>query len=202
MRIIDLTVALSEETPVYPGGPNAKIETEFIEDIGCRASSLRIGAHDGTHMDAPLHFVENGKTLAEYPAEKFVCRGVLIDVTGKKEIRREDLQGDIREGDFLILKTGQGLNFENCPVLAEDAMDYMIEKKISIFGWDSTNFGGDFPAQHRKLLGADILIVESLTNLENITGKEFKVIALPMKVKGAEAAPCRIIVIEDSSIEF
>jgi len=197
MKIIDLTVELSEETPVYPGNPTVNLETNKIEDFGCIVSNLSMFMHCGTHMDAPLHFVEGGKKLNEYPAERFVCRGVLIDLTGKKEINKKDLQGDIQEGDFLILKTGQGLSFENCPVLADDAIEYLIEKKISIFGWDAPSFGGDLAEQHRKMLGGDVLIVESLTNLESITSSGFKVIALPLKIKGAEAAPCRVVVIEE-----
>ncbi len=80
MRIIDLTVTLSESTPVFPGDPKLEItEIGSVEKDNYLEHRLCLPTHIGTHIDAPAHIIRGGKRLSDYPISKFIGDGVLID---------------------------------------------------------------------------------------------------------------------------
>src|SRR3712207_3383604 len=81
-RIVDLSMALDERTPFYPGDPEPRVcpATTIARD-GVNVSRLELGSHSGTHCDAPYHFLEDGLKLHELPLERFVGRGVVVDCT-------------------------------------------------------------------------------------------------------------------------
>lgn len=84
--LIDLTMPITSQTPVYPGDPKPKIEpaATFAQD-GYHVSRLVLGSHSGTHVDAPFHFYEHGWRLDDVPLTYFLGRGVVINATGKAE---------------------------------------------------------------------------------------------------------------------
>src|SRR3989344_3535557 len=152
--LVDLSVALNEKTPIYPGDPKTKIKiSAVLEKDGYHDHYVSVGTHVGTHMDAPSHMIAGGKNLDEFPIESFSGRGVYIQ-TGK--------------------------NFDSG------------EKKKK---WVGANWGGGarepFPI-HRILLGNDILIIENLTNLGVLAGKESTIYAFPIKLQ-IDGAPVRVV---------
>lgn len=197
--LIDLSVTLNRQTPVYPGDPEIKIEPAgVIERDGWNDHVISVNTHVGTHTDAPLHMIANGKTLDQVPIEQFVGRGRLIEV-GKEFDFESIKQADIEEGDIVLFRTSMSehyyepVYFEECPVMSEEIANYLVERKVKMVGVDagSVDNADSFPI-HKILLGGNVLIIENLTNLDKLTGKEFTVYALPIKLD-IDGAPARVI---------
>jgi kynurenine formamidase len=140
--------------------------------------------------------LENGKSLDQFSVERFVGRGVCVDV-------RQGFDSlqlfDVRQGDIVLLFTGMGAKyydesyFHNYPGIPPEIAEFLVNKKVSMVGSDTCNpdTGDDFPI-HRTLLGGDVLIIENLTNLDKLVGKECVIYALPIYL-GLDAAPARVI---------
>lgn len=188
MKYIDLSHTITSDLPVWPNDPPLKLEKivkyGFVVD-----NILHTGMHVGTHIDVAQHMIEGGKSVCEYPPEKFVGRGVLLDARGKQTIDVNLLNGvDLRAGDIVLVLTehdklfGQPEYFNAYPVFTEQFARTLVEKKISIVGTDSPSPDNHpFPV-HKILLGDDVLIIEMLTHLDQLLGiQEFNVIALPPK---------------------
>lgn len=188
MNYIDLTRTISPDLPRWPGDPSIKIERftkyGFIVD-----EKLTTTMHIGTHIDAPIHMIEAGKSLAQYPPEKFIGRGVLLNASNKKEIDIDLLKDvSIHPGDIVLILTGSESSygtptyFNEYPIFTEAFTQKLIESKINIIGIDSPSPDHmPFP-MHKILLANDILIIEVMTNLEKLLNiKNFEVIALPPK---------------------
>lgn len=199
MRFIDLSVPINENTPVYPGDPKTKIEPMGIFDKdGYEDSYVCVGTHAGTHIDAPRHMVKGGKSLDEIPVEQFVGRGVYIKVSNKNYNLEQVKQADIRKGDIVLFHTGMSdvyhskEYFGDYPAITEDIANYLISKKVKVVGVDTCSADHEPFTVHRILLRNNVLIIENLTNLEQLEGKEFKIYALPIKLE-IDGAPARVI---------
>ncbi|MBI1812922.1 cyclase family protein [Candidatus Peregrinibacteria bacterium] len=200
MRLIDLTHTFEGEMPVYPGDPHPTLM--LMEKEGCRDYWLETSMHVGTHMDAPLHMIEGGKYLSEMPVEKFAGRGYVIDARGREIISEELLDGITMEKNaILLVLTGHSSRFkspayfENFPMISEGFATRAVELGVSIVGMDTSSPDAPpFPV-HKILLGNEILIIENLTNLEQLLNVEhFTIAALPFKLH-ADAAPVRVVAI-------
>lgn len=201
MKIIDLTHSFTEKMPVYPGDPEPSLkQVASLEKDGFNDHMINTVMHVGTHMDAPLHMIADGKKMDEINTNKFIGKGILIDARGKDKVDASLLENiQIEEDSIVLVFTGFGSKyreqayFENYPGITEDFAQKMVELKVKIVGMDI--LGPDQPPfpTHKILLGNGILIIENLTNLDQLVGvKGFEVIALPAKFH-TDAAPVRII---------
>lgn len=199
-KFIDLTQPLTEQTPVYPGDPKTKISpSAVIERDGYNDHFVSFGTHVGTHIDAPLHMIAGGKTLDQFPIEHFVGNGVVIDASSaSKEIGVEHMDNQtIGSGDIVLFYTGWADRyqdpkyFEDYPPLSEALAQYLIERKIKMTGVDMCSPDKTPFNVHKILLANKILIIENLTNLDQLLGKKFTVYALPLKLK-LDAAQARV----------
>lgn len=201
MRIVDLTQTFTDKMPIYPGDPESSLhQVASIDKEGFTDHHIDSVMHVGTHMDAPLHMIENGKTMDQIDPSKFFGKGVLINAQGKDTIDASLLEGlTIEEGSIVLIYTGFGVKyrdagyFENYPGVTEDFAQRMVELKVKIVGMDI--LGPDQPPfpTHKILLSNEILIIENLTNLDQLIGVDnFEVIALPAKYQ-ADAAPVRVL---------
>ncbi len=106
MTIIDLTVPVNENTPVYPGDPEVVIKCAGMFDKdGYNDHLISIGTHVGTHIDAPFHMLADGKKLDQAPIEQFVGRGCYINTQEGFDLKNVK-KADIREGDIVLFHTG------------------------------------------------------------------------------------------------
>jgi arylformamidase len=193
----DLSVPLNEKTPVYPGDAETQIEpAAILEKDGYQDHLVSLGTHVGTHMDAPAHMIPKGKTLDQYPVERFVGRGVVIRVGGQFSL--DDVKNaDLRQGDIVLFNTGFDNKyhdpeyFATYPAIPEDIAHYLVEKKVSIVGIDMCSPDHEPFPTHKILLGGDVLIVENLTGLEELHG-DIEVTALPIKLQ-LDGSPARVI---------
>jgi arylformamidase len=199
MKIIDLTVALNGQTPVYPGDPATVIKPAGVfEKDGFNDHYVSLGTHVGTHIDAPFHMLADGKTLDQIPVEQFVGRGVYIKVEDKKFDLDKVKSYGIREGDIVLFHTGlidiydEPAYYSDYPEIPAEIAEYLVEKKVKMVGMDMS--GPDHPPfkTHKILLGGGVLIIENLMNLDRLTGKDFTVYALPIKLE-LDGAPARVI---------
>lgn len=197
--IIDLSVTLNQQTPVYPGDPITKIEpANTISVNGCSDHYVATNNHTGTHIDAPSHMFAGGKTLDDIPLEQFVGKGRVVDATNDFSLDALE-QANVQPGDIVLFRTGMSehyhepIYFENYPVMSEEIALWLVKRKVKMVGVDagSIEIADGFPI-HKILLGGNVLIIENLTNLNKLTGKKFTVYALPIKLD-VDGAPARVV---------
>lgn len=199
-KIIDLTRVIKNEMPVYPGDENTTItQKASIVQEGYNLYSLTTGMHAGTHIDAPLHFLDNYKFIADYPLERFMGRGKLIDVRNKKQISYLQYFNEIiHEGDIVLFYTGYDKYYASPeyytkhPVITQDLADFLVRRKVKLIGLDTPSPDYEPSPIHKTLLSNNIFIIENLCNLEKLLPyPDFDIIALPLKIK-AEASLVRV----------
>lgn len=199
MKFIDLTHPINEDMPIFPGDPKTKIESASdLEKDGFRQHLVSVCTHTGTHIDAPYHMIEKGKNLDQIPIDRLIGQGVYIRI-GKAFNLKEIKKVNIEEGDIVLFHTGRADHyheleyFEDYPEITEDIANYLVEKGVKMVGLDicSADTHESFPI-HKILLKNDILIIENLTNLDQLEGKEFNIYALPMRLQ-VDGAPARVI---------
>ncbi|MCL4415637.1 MAG: cyclase family protein [Patescibacteria group bacterium] len=134
-KYIDLSVTLNENTPVYPGDPKFSIKPAgVLEKDGYEDYVISFGTHNGTHIDAARHMVKNGKSINEYPIDKFTGNGICIDVT--KKFNLETIKNaNIQKNDIVLFYTGMSDvyhkpdYYNNHPAITEEIANYLISKK-------------------------------------------------------------------------
>ena len=196
---IDLSVTLNEQTPAFPGDAPTKIElANRLERDGNNDHYISMNNHAGTHIDAPWHMVAAGKRVDVIPLEQCIGRGRLIPIQDSFSLEAVQ-QADISEGDIVLFYTGMGKHFhephyfDHYPAMSEAVANYLVKRKVKMVGLDTG--GADTPGRtiiHRTLLSGNVLIIENLTNLDQLVGKNFTVYALPIKLD-IDAAPARVI---------
>lgn len=198
MGIIDLTMPIDEKTPVFPGDPKQEIKKfATIKKNGWNEKRLTFNSHFSTHIDAPFHMIEDGKKLTDFPIETFIGDAIVIEARNKVKIE-PDLS-KVRKNDIVFFFTGHTDKaytdefFKNNPVISIRTSQELIKKKIKIVGLDSYSPDNEPFEVHKLLFKHDILIVENLVNLGKLNGKRFKCFILPLKIKNADGAPCRVI---------
>ena len=204
MKLIDISHTLSEATPVFPGDYKTTLsKNTTLEKDYYNAYLLQSGLHTGTHIDAPMHLVDDTRTMDEFPLDCFCGNGVLLDVRGETTIAMKPIYREIvGEQSIVLLLTGfdevyhTEEYFTQHPVVGDALASFLLSRKIKMLGMDMP--APDFAPYtfHRELLSNGIFVLENLTNLQCLTGVPgFEVIALPLKI-GAEAsfvrAVCRI----------
>ncbi len=198
--IIDLTVRLNAETPGFPGDPSIEIkQAASIDNDGYLGHSVQLGTHTGTHIDAPAHMVEGGKTLDKISPETFIGRGRYVLVKDNVFSLEQLQQADIQPGDIVLFNTEMSYKFyepayfTDYPVMSEEVAQFLVEKQVKMVGLDTCSADKEAPFPiHKILLGAGIPIIETLTNLEQVHDAEFRVIALPIKLD-LDGAPARVV---------
>jgi arylformamidase len=213
-EVIDLSQPISPDMAAWRGTERTEICMEevpiehSIPGGRISATHLKMVAHAGTHVDAARHFFPDGPSIDDYPVERFVCRGVAIDLPreGAVEVTADELAAadpGIRAGDAVLIHFGYAERFTedayyDHPFLAADAAEYLAAKEVGICGVDvitpdkpshrrETPFG--FPV-HATLLGGDVLIVENLgPGLRSVVGREFLFVMAPLSIVGADASP-------------
>jgi kynurenine formamidase len=195
---IDLTLPINEKIPVFPGNPIPEItQIASIDEKGWNEKRLTFNSHFSTHIDAPRHMLEKGKTLSEYSIESFIGKAIVFDVRGESVI---DVDVDsIKSNDIVFFYTGYSSHiyesdyFENNPVISKDTIEQLIKKKISILGIDSFTPDNEPYSLHKKLFHHDIRIVENLIHLDLIPKKRFFCYIFPLNIEDADGAPCRVV---------
>lgn len=223
--IIDLTHTLTSKTPTWGGksGFNLEIKLDYHEcalPAQLRVQQVKMHAGIGTHVDAPAHFVQDGRTVDQLkPEELFHMPLFIVDVSDRADdsylitlddiYKAEKEAGEIDKNTFVAFYTGWSKHWENqelyrngdesgvmhFPSLNSDIADYLLKKGIAGLGIDvlSPDDPTDktFPI-HRKVLGADKYIIENMANLDKAPRSGARCSIVPIKMQGATEAPVRV----------
>jgi kynurenine formamidase len=192
--IVDLSVPLSEDTPVYPDDPPVSVRLwAVIERDGYYMNVLKMGEHSGTHVDAPAHFIPGGKTIDEMPLEKFMGRGLVVDVRGGDGPIRLDEIPDEGYFDRVVLFLTGGRE------LSPEVALFLVAEGVRAVGTDSMSIGDD--AVHRILLSEEVPVFENLASLEVLVGKDFTFVAFPLRIEGGSGSPVRAVAMVQRELE-
>lgn len=212
MKIYDISQEVFNCT-VFPGDPQPKREVmmKIADGAICNLTALSMCAHNGTHVDAPYHFIDGGKTIDQVDLERFIGWAFVADHEG--EVSAEDaknilekahaaatvkanstagagLSGELLEATKRILIKGKS-------VVTLEAAEVFAEAGILLLGNESQTVGPeDAPMQvHLKLLGAQVVLLEGV-RLEAVPEGVYLLHAAPMNLGGADGAPCRATLME------
>ena len=207
-HVVDLSASLDAHTPCYPTDPPFRKtwHVQFGEQEYC-VSKLDMGAHSGTHVDAPLHFLGSEfPDVATLPLQKFMGEAVALERRKQpgENLTVADLNGAaIRRGDIVLFRTGWDQRM-GTPAFFQDAWPGVEPSLVEeLIRSGAKAVGGDFPsvdspaaiaagAPAHKLLGrAGMAIFEGLVNLDQVAGQRFFFMGLPLRVEGGEASPIR-----------
>lgn len=211
MKIYDISLTVTPSLPVWPGDPAVVIErvTKMEEGAHNNVSRLAMGAHTGTHVDAPYHFIADGKTIESLALDTLTGPASVVEIPAEcKLVSAAELKaaGVVPGMERLLLKTGNnrywgtpGLPFQKGFVaVSPDGADYLVSCGVRLVGIDYYSIApfGDSVPTHRALLGAEVVVLEGI-NLSAITPGTYQLYCLPVKLGGSDGAPARAILIEE-----
>lgn len=205
MKFIDLSHPLEHGQQTFPSDPKLSIIPHGnTKTLRYNITQISMGSHQGTHLDAMYHFLDDGKTLDQMPLEWFYGPAHLLRIPkqANEELKVEDflpheklLTPDAR----IIFETGwhkhfgKDYFFSDFPSLTQEAAKYLAEKNIRMLGMDMPTPGKDwFELHHDILLPKEIVIVESLANLDKVPD-QFTFIGFPLHFKGRDGSPIRAV---------
>ncbi len=210
MKIFDISLTISPEMPIWPGDPAIELERITSMDEGAHVNISRLSAsvHIGTHVDAPHHFLNDGRTVEQLPLEVLTGPCYVTQLPdGVEAITAEALDTISLPADVKRILFGtsnsrfwaQGVTDfqENFVAVTEDGAEWLVERGIQLVGLDYLSVApyGDSIPTHTVLLQAGVVIVEGL-DLSAVPRGFYDLYCLPLKLLGADGAPVRAILIQ------
>jgi arylformamidase len=205
MKIIDITHLHSEWLAPWPG--DTPFEFRFIARIrdgaSCNVGKLSCSIHSGTHLDAPYHYDESGATIDALPTELFIGAARVFHAQGREVINRELFAGlDGRATPRVLIRTNacddKSVFPSRIPTLAPDVPAWLGEQGVRLLGVDLPSVdqvdSKTLPIHH-ALGAAKITILENL-DLREVPAGCYDLIALPLKIAGADGSPVRAVLID------
>jgi arylformamidase len=213
MKLVDISWPISVATTGYKDRHIVNLEElkNFDKD-GVRESKVSLYAHTGTHVDAPAHFLRDGKTIDEVELERLSGSCVVLDLMEVEDaITSEHLEhfdDFIAPGDIVLLKTANSLLEATAPFnphfvyLHESGARYLVSKGAKAVGIDYLGIerGDSAHTTHTTLMQADIVIIEGL-RLAHVDAGEYPFMCLPLNIIGMEAAPARAVLLVEEEGE-
>jgi arylformamidase len=200
MEIFDVSVPIRPGMVTYPGDPAVRLErvASIAEGDVCNLSRLDFGVHSGTHVDAPLHFVDGATAAEALPLDVLVGPARVLDLTGVEgEIGAEALAGrDL--GERVLLKTRNSELWareefvEDHVALGAEAARALVAAGVRLVGIDYLSIGDE--GAHHALLEAGVVVVESL-DLRRVEPGDYELVCAPLKLAGSDGAPARALLI-------
>lgn len=207
MKFYDISWPLSHLTTEYKNKKTLSFkQAKTFEKDGVRDSIICLGTHSGTHVDAPSHFLKDGKTIDQITLDRLIGRAVVLDFPADiQSISADDLGAyELKANDIVLLRTANsalsatGPFEKNFVFLTASGARYLIEKKINAVGIDYLGIERGDPdhTTHSTLMQADITIIEGL-RLAHVNPGTYFMVCLPIALVGLEAAPARAILMAD-----
>ncbi len=208
MHLYDISLTLSPAMPVWPGDPPFEMTrvSKIEEGHHANVSQVRMSAHTGTHVDAPYHFLANGKTIEQLSLSDLNGRVYIVHLPEVEVITASVLeQAEIPPRTRRILFRTRNSDLwakgitefqKDYVALSEDGAQYLVDRGFRLVGIDYLSVApfGDSVAVHQTLLQAGVIIVEGL-NLSEVSQGRYTLYCLPLKIAGADGTPARAIVI-------
>lgn len=213
-KLIDLSHPLEHGQLNFAWDPKISVVTHnTVASIGYNITQISMSTHQGTHLDAPFHFYDDGKTVDQMRLDQFYGPATLINLApggclqAKTPVTIELFKPHAEKfqpGAKIIYRTGWSRMFgrpeyfAEFPTLTLDAARWIAERRIGLLGMDTPTPSTDWKECHHVLLkaGVEIVIVEGLTNLDQLPA-EFLFVGFPLNIKGRDAAPIRAVAVVD-----
>jgi len=202
---IDISVPLYTGMVHWPDNPTVRIERmqDLARGDAANVSKLELGAHTGTHMDAPRHFFADGAGLDEMPLDAALGPARVIRIEHPQAILPAELEAhNLQAGERVLFRTQNSERCWNTDQFVEDfvyisaaAAQVLVDRQVRTVGVDYLSVGGyahDGVETHQVLLGAGLWLIEGL-NLAAVAPGAYELVCLPLRVAGADGAPARAI---------
>ncbi|NLE39030.1 MAG: cyclase family protein [Pirellulaceae bacterium] len=211
-RLIDLSLPLEHGQATFPFDPKLNILAHnTTASIGYNITQISMSTHQGTHLDAPRHFFDDGTPVDEISLTKFFGEATLVDLAPGSALEpKQPITPDMfaahaehfRPGAKIVYRTGWDRTFgrpeyySDFPSLTLEAAEWIALRRIDLLGMDTPTPGTQWKEIHLALLGpgVEIVVVEALTNLESLPAK-FTLAAFPLKIRGRDGSPIRAVAI-------
>jgi arylformamidase len=208
MRTYDVTLAITSDMPVWPGDTSPILELMDSIDAGDTAntSQIKMGVHTGTHVDAPHHFMNDGRTVEGLQLDTLIGRAYVLHLPEAEMItaavleaaeippRTRRLLFKTRNSEYWARNVRQ---FQTDFVaISPDGAEYLVDRNVKLVGVDYLSvapFKAGTPT-HRILLGAGVVVLEGL-NLSKVSQGRYTLHCLPLKIAGSDGAPARVILV-------
>lgn len=209
MHTYDLTLTISPEIPVWPGDPSVDLHrvSKIEEGANANVSHIKMSVHTGTHVDAPIHFLENGKSVDELPLNILMGRAYVVHLRDSVNLITAEIldSADIpprtrrvlmRTRNSVIWTKGNLPFQENFVAIDEGAAEYLVKRGVKLVGVDYLSvapYKNSAPT-HKILLKAGLVVVEGL-NLSKVSQGRYNFFCLPLKLAGSDGSPARAILV-------
>ncbi len=213
MRIHDVTLTLSSTLPVWPGDPQILIERvrKIEEGANSNVSRLQLNVHAGTHIDAPIHFINDSLIgVDKIPVSKLIGHCFVVEIPEEVEqITAEVLKDSYipQSTSKVLFKTKNSHYWKNRDTefhpefvgISEDGAKYLVDLGVELVGIDYLSIAPYKQSKptHEEFLNAGVIIIEGL-DLSQVYGGYYSMFCLPLKLAGADGAPARVILIEET----
>jgi Predicted metal-dependent hydrolase len=208
MKIFDVTVAISEKMPIYAGDPPVLVESAKQLSAGesSNVSRLAFGAHTGTHVDAPNHFIDGSRRVDQLDLNKLIGQCRVVQVPDEVKTIDPEHIGDIEGIERVLFKTKNSAYWNESGFhsdfahLSPAAADALVAGGVKLVGIDYLSIerfhSGDH-AVHKAFLSKEIVILEGL-DLRAVEPGDYELICLPLKYVGGEGdgAPARAVLVQ------
>jgi arylformamidase len=212
LRLVDLSQDIYDGAPTFEPDPKTHIRAHLtIADLNYNMTEIVMSAHYGTHLDAPYHFFDDGRTVENLDVRKGFGLAHVLDFTHKKARQPIDVadfapyQHLATPGSRLIFNTGWDKilpdpdYFGGQPYLTVELTTWLVKQSVACVALDTpTTYPAEYTASHHSLLNvaAEVLIIEGLRGLDRLTGSQVILIALPLRIRGRDGSPCRAMAID------
>jgi arylformamidase len=211
MNIIDISIPLSEKTPVWEGEKGISVHrvAKIEEGSDFNVSRIELGLHAGTHIDAPFHVFEKGNTVDQIPLDTLVGSVQVVEIPdGISVIDKNCLMNlNFQDGiDRILFKTSNSIYWEEDPfsfnkeyvAINSEGAKYLADMDLRLIGVDyfSVSPYDDLKQPHLILLARRIVLLENI-DLRHVVPGVYKLICLPMKIIGTDGALVRAILISE-----
>ncbi|MDT7808650.1 MAG: arylformamidase [Acidobacteriota bacterium] len=210
MHIYDISVPIAPgETPTYPGDPGIEVESwnSISRGDAANVTLIKFGAHTGTHVDAPAHFIEGARGVVSLPLEVLVGESLVVEIpTDAHAVEERHVSASVPEGTARVLFKTRNSDFwdeprgrfrEDFTYIAPGAAHALIARGVRLVGIDYLSvekFGSHDYETHRTLLSNGVVIVEGL-DLRAVAAGRYELVCLPLKLAAGsgDGAPARTI---------
>lgn len=203
---IDISVSLHNGLVSWPNNDPVNVvrDKTLASGYHCNLSVMSMSVHSGTHMDAPVHFIDGAPGLDTIPPDATIGPARVIGIDHPELVTADELaRHEISAGDRILLKTRNSeRNWPEQPFLRDavyittEAGEFLAERRVRTIGIDYLSVGGyekNGVAVHRALLEAEIWIIEGLY-LRDVEPGEYELVCLPLKIQDSDGAPARAVI--------
>ena len=205
MPIFDVSQSLQKSTPVFPGDPSFSMVPFFSRENHdeFNLSILTMSTHLGTHVDAPLHYVDGGLKVDEISPDILVGHGIILDMRGvdvidvavleksswtkeKRVFLKTDFSAELRQNNIS----------KKQPYINDSGAHALMERGVKLVGIDSMSvdrINDQYAPVHKLLLSSGVIIVEGL-DLSEVPCGTCRIYCLPLKISGGDGAPARVFI--------